>query len=89
MVLLEAMASGLPVIAYKTGSIPEIVGNAGGIVKEGDVLDLSRKMREFTDPQTNREVGTIGIRRARERFDAKKTAEKLAVLYKNMLENHG
>ncbi len=35
MVLIEAMASGLPVVAYDTGAISELVDDVGLLVKEG------------------------------------------------------
>ncbi len=39
-VLIEAMASGVPVIGSNSGAIPEVIGDAGIIFPEGDVSAL-------------------------------------------------
>ena len=50
LVAIEAMASGLPVVAFDNGGVREVVGEeAGRIVSAGDVPALSRAMREVLD----------------------------------------
>lgn len=44
-VLVEAMASGLPVVATRSGSIPEIVPDWNPLVTEGDVKALAEGIR--------------------------------------------
>ncbi len=44
-VAVEAMASGVPIIASKTGAIPEVVGDAGLLVPPDDSLALSNALR--------------------------------------------
>jgi len=39
-VLIEAMASGTKVVGSRSGSIPEIIGECGGIFRERDINDL-------------------------------------------------
>ncbi len=39
-VLIEAMACGVPVVGSDSGEIPQVVGDAGLIVPEGDVAAL-------------------------------------------------
>jgi glycosyltransferase involved in cell wall biosynthesis len=50
LVLVEAMASGTPVLAARVGGIPEIVTDAvnGWLVEKGDVAGLSRKLVELS-----------------------------------------
>jgi glycosyltransferase involved in cell wall biosynthesis len=42
--VLEAMAAGTPVIASKTSSLPELVGDAGILVDPGNVDDIARAL---------------------------------------------
>ena len=46
-VLIEAMNVGTPVIGSNSGSIPEIIGNAGLIFSEGNSMELSGKIKEI------------------------------------------
>lgn len=45
-VLLEAMAAGVPVVGSDSGEIPNIVGDAGFVVPEGDPAALARALEE-------------------------------------------
>ena len=47
MVLLEAMAARVPVVAFSVGGIPEALGNDGGwLVPSGDTAALARAIDE-------------------------------------------
>ena len=51
IVLLEAMAAGLPVAASAIAAVPEVVGDAGLLVRAGDVGALAEAMRRLAqDP---------------------------------------
>ena len=63
---IEAFACGVPVIGSDSGEIPRVVADAGVIVREGDVEDLSRAIERFlNDPALRREYAGRGIARAR------------------------
>lgn len=85
MVLVEAMASGLPIITYDTGAIREVVGNAGIYIHEGDVGGLTFALENLIrDTDFRIKIGTIGRERAREEYDCKKTAKKIEKLYEKL-----
>jgi len=47
MSLIEAMAVGVPCVSTKSGSIPEIVGDAGTLCQPNDFLDLFEAVKEL------------------------------------------
>jgi glycosyltransferase involved in cell wall biosynthesis len=86
--LVEAMASGLPVVATRVGGIPEIVehGVTGLLVPPDDPDALAGAIAELlVDPSRARELGEAGRRRAEERFSWETVAERLRGLYADLL----
>jgi glycosyltransferase involved in cell wall biosynthesis len=66
-VVVEAMASSLPVIAVSSGGVPEIVqhGVEGLLVAPGDSVGLGRGIAQLSvDEQLRRRLGDAGKRRA-------------------------
>lgn len=62
---LEAMASGVPVVAFANSSIPEVVGDAGVLVPDGDVAAMVRAVRRvLDDPVLRSELSQAGLERA-------------------------
>ncbi len=87
-VILEAMASGLPVIATRHAGIPEMVGDGreGLLVPEGDAAALARAIRAAADSPERRAAWAAAAREKVEReFDAVKQAERLEALYARLL----
>lgn len=52
MVLLEAMASGLPIVATVSGAIPEVVGNAALLAHPTDLAALEHSLRALLGDHT-------------------------------------
>jgi glycosyltransferase involved in cell wall biosynthesis len=78
---VEAMAAGLPVIASRSGSLPEIVG-AEHCVPRGDPGALAEAMSAlWQDPERRRAEGEAALARAREQFGERRYIESLRALY--------
>ena len=85
-VLLEAQASGLPIVTTKTGGIPENIGNAGIVVEPGDVDALTRAVQRFiSDPMLRREYADRARKRAVLVHDIHIGAKKLDTIYQKVL----
>jgi glycosyltransferase involved in cell wall biosynthesis len=66
---VEHMASGTPLVASRTGALPEVVGDAAVLVEPGDAEELAATLRRLHDsPQERARVGEAGLRRVQERF---------------------
>ncbi|MGI6189824.1 MAG: glycosyltransferase family 4 protein [Caldicoprobacteraceae bacterium] len=73
--IIEAMAAGKPVIAARTGGIPEIVNHDdnGYLVTPGDAGELALAiMYLIANPQVREDYGRRGCRDVRERFSVDK-----------------
>ncbi|HVB76857.1 MAG TPA: glycosyltransferase family 1 protein [Candidatus Nitrosotalea sp.] len=67
LTVLEAMACGVPVIASRTSSLPELVGGAGRLLPPDDVAAWTRSLQEVLgDPELRRQMRTDGLLRAAE-----------------------
>lgn len=82
MVFIEAMASGLPIVSYRTGAIPEIVDGCGLFAEKQSSASLATALvKIITERELGAKLGTMGRERALSRFDAQKTALEIAKLY--------
>jgi glycosyltransferase involved in cell wall biosynthesis len=78
---LEAMASGVPVVCSRAGSLDEIVGDAALTADPEDIDALSwHAASVLTDAQLRATVVARGLTHAN-RFNWKRTAEKMLSLY--------
>jgi glycosyltransferase involved in cell wall biosynthesis len=80
LVLVEAMAAGLPVVATPIAGVPEVVepGRTGYLVQPGDVANLrSALMTLIASPALRHRLGRAARVRAEQRFDARLNATRL------------
>jgi glycosyltransferase involved in cell wall biosynthesis len=67
--LIEAFASGLPVIGSDSGEIPHVLGDAGVIVGESNAADWRTAIGELLDsPARRKTLSAGGLDRARTHF---------------------
>ena len=86
MVLLEAMAASLPVIATRVGEIPHVVGDLGLLVPAGDVAALAGALSTVArDLPTFRELGARAARRVADEYSAAAMARRYDDLYRTVL----
>jgi glycosyltransferase involved in cell wall biosynthesis len=77
--MLEALATGVPVVQPKHGAFPELVEKTGGglLFKPGDVADLAERLVELQrDPARRAELGRRGNEAARRHYSASRMAER-------------
>ena len=89
LAILEAWATGLPVVATRVGGIPGLVedGRTGLLVDSGDVAGLTRALRRvFTEPGLARRLGEAGRDRAVAEFDTQCMAREYHRHYLELLE---
>ncbi len=85
-VLIEAFASKVAVIGSSSGEIPNVIGDAGLIFKEGDSDDLKEKIKLLLNDK-NLYLQNIekGLKRISENYTNDKIAEKVFSIYKELL----
>lgn len=82
MVLVEAMASGLPVISSMSGSIPEVVGDSGILIQPGDPVSIAEAVKRVSlDNIYRRELGKKARKRAIDIFGISYVKDKIKEVY--------
>jgi len=84
-VLIEAMACGTAVVGSSSGEIPNIIGEAGFIFKEGNISALSKILEELASNSDLREkLGKMGRNRVLQNFTWSSITERLCSIYKDI-----
>jgi len=77
--LLEALATGVPVVEPRHGAFPELVEKTGGgvLFAAGDVRELAERLLELArDPARRAELGRRGSEAVRRHYSARQMAER-------------
>ena len=88
MVILEAFATGKPVIASRIGGIPELIeeGADGLLYEPGDAHELASHMRTLmNDPTLASEMGRNARLKAEQRFSIEVYMQALLTIYRRVL----
>lgn len=84
--VLEAMASGTPVITSNRSSLPEVAGDAGLTVNPRDIPELAAAMTAvLASPERRAAMRDLGLAQAR-RFDWTVAAERCLNIYQRALD---
>ncbi|MDP9412361.1 MAG: glycosyltransferase family 4 protein [Actinomycetota bacterium] len=89
LTVLEAMASGVPVVASAVGGIPDQVrhGKEGLLVRPGDPGALCDALVELLrDPARARRLGEAGRRRVEREFSHEATVRRVEAVYRGVCE---
>ncbi len=79
---LEAMAAGVPVVASKRGSLPELIGDAGLLVDPEDSIEMSRALiAAISDPAMRARLSAAGRARAAQ-YSWASSADRLIEAYR-------
>jgi glycosyltransferase involved in cell wall biosynthesis len=92
LVLIQAMASGIPVVATRVGGIPDIVvdGEVGLLAPAEDpVAAADQVVRLIRDPALRHRLAAAALSRARSQYDAALFAERHRAVYSRILADRG
>ncbi len=89
-VLIEAMASGVPVVGSDSGAIPDVIGSAGLIFPEGDAAALAMHLHQLQQsPELRDHFRVKGRERVLAHFTHQQVAEATARVYGEMVSAAG
>src|SRR5947209_3265152 len=84
--ILETLFFGKPVIAFRIGGIPEVIGEAGFLHDFGDIEAMAASLDALIEsPEYAREIGELGRERARQLFTADRVVPQYETLYRRVL----
>ena len=86
IVLVEAMAAGIPIVATKVGGIPTVVqdGVSAKLVPAGDALSLATAIRSLITSEAKLQHMAIAARERSKQFDLKIVLDKLIATYQSL-----
>lgn len=85
-VIIEAMASGACVIGSDSGAIPDVIGDAGLVFPEDNVVALREKLHTLlSDPQMRQQLADAGRQRVLDQFTQEQVAAQTVAVYRQLL----
>ncbi|MEX0967889.1 MAG: glycosyltransferase [Bacteroidia bacterium] len=86
--IIEAMACGIPIIAFDVGGIPEMIVDriTGHLVKPRDKIDLAVKIISLTENSARKQMGEKAREKATNMFSYEKCASSHLSLFQKALD---
>lgn len=82
----EAMAAGKPVVATRSGAMPELLGSAGILVEPGDAAGMAAVIGRLLDDEALRlRLGEAARERARRELDLGRWCERMLAYYEELV----
>ena len=86
MVLVEAMACRKPIISTLSGSIPDVVGDAGILAQPADFYSHYQAMKQpVLSPRLSGDLAIRARKRAKTEFNSVRIAEETAGIYRTLV----
>lgn len=84
--ILETLFAGKPVLAFRIGGIPEVVGDAGCLYEFGDIAGMASGLDSLIEqPSRAASIGQLGKARALDHFTARHVVPRYEQLYRSVL----
>ncbi len=86
--ILEAMASGLPIIASRVGGIPEALDGVGVLIEKENTQALTHALLQLIEhPERCDALGSAGRNRVQEKFSLQEMCAKTLNVYESILKS--
>jgi N-acetyl-alpha-D-glucosaminyl L-malate synthase BshA len=86
--ILETMFFGKPVVAFRIGGIPEVVGDAAYLHSFGDITGMASSLDGLIEsPETAQQIGEAGRDRAETHFTAERVVPRYEALYRKVMKD--
>lgn len=85
-VLIEAMATGIPVVGSTCGEIPNVIGRKDLVFPEGNAQELAAILKRLiSQPSWYSEVADYSLKRVHQYYSHERIAQRLIELWRNVL----
>ncbi len=86
-ILIEAMSCAVPVVGSSSAAIPDVIGDAGIIYPEGDIVALTAALQRLADdPALRNDLGQRGRERVLAHYTQAAIARSYHTAYRSMLK---
>ena len=90
VVIIEALAAGIPVVATRVGGVADVVADGvdGLLVDAGDTAAMSERLEQLARDETlRRRMGAAGRARTLARYAVERLVDDVDVLYRSLLDD--